>query len=74
MNFIRGSNNQKKVEITSKKAAQEDTKILTMPNATISSKSGEILIPLRDAIAALGKKISWDSKTNTLTVTGEIEY
>ncbi|MDT3427034.1 hypothetical protein J2Z22_002568 [Paenibacillus forsythiae] len=64
----------KKVEIMSKQGGEEKIKNITMKHQTVVSKDGEILIPLRDAILALGKSIEWESKSNTITITGKITY
>ncbi|BBH21868.1 hypothetical protein Back11_32130 [Paenibacillus baekrokdamisoli] len=66
--------NSKKVEISSTQSKEEQIQNLTMNNSTIISKDGEILLPLRDSIVALGKTISWDRKTNEITITGKIIY
>jgi hypothetical protein len=66
--------NSNKVEIWSKQADEEKTRNVTMSNSTIISKENEIFLPLRDAIDALSKTISWDSKTNEIIVTGKIIY
>lgn len=64
----------KNVKIKTEKDKEERTQNITMNNPTVVSKDGEILLPLRDAIVALGKSINWDSKTNKVTVTGKIVY
>lgn len=66
-----GSN---KVEIKSKIVGQEQVKSLTMNHPTLVAKNGEILIPLRDALSALGKQIAWNRESGKITVTGRISY
>ena len=63
-----------KVEIRSTSGGKENVKSLKMDHPTVVSKNGEILIPLRDAISVLGKQISWDRRSNQITVTGKITY
>ncbi|OWA37282.1 hypothetical protein B9G55_04250 [Saccharibacillus sp. O16] len=63
-----------KVEIRSVIDGKENVKNLSMDHQTIVSQDGELFIPLRDAVQALGKTITWDRKSNRIVVTGKIAY
>ncbi|QYR21124.1 copper amine oxidase N-terminal domain-containing protein [Paenibacillus sp. sptzw28] len=65
--------NSKKIQMITVKEGVESSKYSTMKNSTIS-KNSHILLPLRDAVIALGKTIKWDSKKKEITVTGKITY
>ncbi|WP_143536084.1 stalk domain-containing protein [Saccharibacillus sp. O23] len=45
-----------------------------MEHKTVVAQNGEILIPLRDAVSALGKQIVWDRESGKITVIGRIAY